>query len=110
MATSHALHRAAMTAPTLREALARAAVPLSECQQRVWRLTEADPATLFAERVGIRFSGRLAVAALDAALTEIVRRHAILRTVFLVLDHRPVQCVRSAARGGMVVVDLDRLP
>ena len=97
------------TADAMREALARASSPLSSCQQRVWRLAEATPDLGFFERIGLRFSGPFRIAALDAALTEIVRRHAILRTVFLVLDGRPVQCVRSASRGGLLVVDLQAL-
>jgi hypothetical protein len=96
-------------AEAMREALARASSPLSSCQQRVWRLAETSPDLGFFERIGLRFSGAFRIAALDAALAEIVRRHAILRTVFLVLDGRPVQCVRSAARGGLLVVDLQAL-
>ena len=104
------LNRTEMTAPAVREALLRAARPLSECQQRVWRLAAAEPRTMWAELIALRFSGPFRIPILDAALREIVRRHAILRTVFLVLDGRPVQCVRSAARGGLVVVDLEALP
>src|SRR3989441_13291722 len=97
-------------AEAMREALARASSSLSSCQQRVWRLAEASPDLGFFERVGLRFSGPFRIAALDAALAEIVRRHAILRAGFLALDGRPVQCVRSGARGGLLVGDLQGRP
>ena len=93
---SHAVDRAT----DAREALRRAASPLSDCQQRTWRLAAAEPQVLWAERVALRFSGVLPAAALDAALRELVRRHAILRTVFLPLGGQPMQCVRSVPRGG----------
>ena len=93
-----------------REALRRAASPLSDCQQRTFRLATAELHVLWAERVALRFTGVLPVAALDAALQELVRRHAILRTVFLPLGGRPMQCVRSVPRGGLLLVDLAAIP
>lgn len=103
------LNRVPMTAPAVRDALRRAASPLSDCQRRVWRLAAADPRTMWAEKIALRFSGALRIDALDHALAELVRRHAILRTVFVALDGEPVQCVRSAARGRLLVVDLEAL-
>lgn len=97
-------------APGVREALARAMAPLSSCQQRVWRLVHAEPAIGFFERINLRFAGPLRVDVLNAALREVVRRHAILRTVFLVIDGQPTQCVRSASDIGVLLVDLQALP
>jgi hypothetical protein len=106
---SDVLNGAAIAAPAVREALRRAASPLSDCQRRVWRLATMDPKTMWAERIALTFSGPLRIGALDAALRELVRRHAILRSVFVVLDGEAMQCVRTAARAGLLVVDLEAL-
>lgn len=94
----------------VRDALKQLASPLSDCQQRVWRLAALEPGASWAQRIALRFSGSLDAASLSAALSELVRRHATLRTVFVVVDGQPMQCVRSAGRGGLVMIDLAALP
>jgi hypothetical protein len=93
----------------MRDALRQAASPLSDCQQRVWRLATLDPAAMWAQRIVLRLSGPLDAAALAAALRALVSRHATLRTVFITIDGEPLQCVRSTDRGGLAVIDLDTL-
>jgi hypothetical protein len=103
------LNPRSITAPDVRDALKRAGSPLSDCQQRVWRLATADPRTMWAEKIALRFSGALRIDTLDRALEELIRRQAILRTVFVALDGEPLQCVRSTTRAGLLVVDLEML-
>lgn len=101
-----AVSNRAADAAAIAAALRQAAQPLSDCQQRVWRLAAADPHTLWAERIALRLGGAVGISVLEATFEELVRRHAILRTVFLVVDGRPAQCVRSSARRSLLVVDL----
>ncbi|EME19396.1 condensation domain-containing protein, partial [Rhodococcus qingshengii] len=74
-------------------------VPLSLAQQRMWFLNRFD--TLSSANnipVAIRLSGLLDVAALDAAVSDVVVRHEILRTVYPEVDGVGFQEVLSADR------------
>ncbi len=90
-----------------REALARMVSPLSACQQRVWRLAPRHDG-LF-ERISLRILGPLPTRRVEIAWRAALQRHAVLRSIFPVLNDRPVQCVRSS--GPMpLLVDLRALP
>ncbi|UPU44828.1 non-ribosomal peptide synthetase [Rhodococcus qingshengii] len=86
--------RAALTARVRPER-----VPLSLAQQRMWFLNRFD--TLSSANnipVAIRLSGLLDVAALQAAVSDVVARHEILRTVYPEVDGVGFQEVLSADR------------
>ncbi|HKG79175.1 MAG TPA: amino acid adenylation domain-containing protein, partial [Pyrinomonadaceae bacterium] len=92
----------ALGAGTQRESLALRAVPregsvgLSFAQQRLWFLNELEPeSTAYNIVRALRLRGALNVAALEAALTEIVRRHEALRTSFAVEAEQPVQVIAT---------------
>ena len=70
-------------------------IPLSFAQERLWFLQEldAESAAYFVPRV-IRIKGELQKELLERTFTEIIRRHEILRTVFLTDEGRPFQEVR----------------
>ncbi|MCX4093065.1 non-ribosomal peptide synthetase [Nocardia sp. alder85J] len=58
-------------------------IPLSFPQQRMWFLNRLDPASAVDNvPLAVRLSGRLDVAALRAAVTDLVTRHEVLRTVY----------------------------
>ncbi|MEX2304318.1 MAG: condensation domain-containing protein [Bryobacterales bacterium] len=60
-----------------------APAPLSAAQKRIWILHQLDPASpVFNSRVAVRLGGELDRGALDKALSEVVRRHEALRSVF----------------------------
>ncbi|HZM70372.1 MAG TPA: condensation domain-containing protein, partial [Candidatus Cryosericum sp.] len=82
-------------------------LPLSSGQQRLWFLTQLNPDDPAYNESGLlRLKGLLDVRALERTLDEIVRRHAILRTTFPVVDGRPVQVVAAASPLSLDLVDL----
>jgi hypothetical protein len=85
-------------AAVLRAAAAVVHRPAGAGQRRVQHALRAAPA------------GPLRPAVLERAVTEIVRRHETLRTVFATVDGEPVQVVRDAAPVALPVTDLRSLP
>ncbi|MEV0945556.1 amino acid adenylation domain-containing protein [Rhodococcus sp. NPDC049939] len=83
-------------------------VPLSLAQQRMWFLNQFDPeSAVYNIPVAIRLSGDLDVAALDAAVADVLVRHEALRTVFPDSEQGPSQVVVPVSR---VPVDLTPVP
>jgi amino acid adenylation domain-containing protein len=86
-------------------------LPLSFAQQRLWFIDQLEPGSAaYNIPFPLRLRGALDVRALAGALTEIVRRHEALRTVFGEASGEPVQVIRPAAPFPLPVVDLGRLP
>ncbi len=75
--------RGASTRPPLRALARPERVPLSLAQQRMWFLNRFDP-TSATENIPIvlRVTGDLDVVALGSAITDVVTRHEVLRTVY----------------------------
>ncbi|MDQ1592562.1 MAG: hypothetical protein QOG71_3189, partial [Pyrinomonadaceae bacterium] len=84
--------------------------PLSFAQQRLWFIDQLEPGNpaYNSPRV-VRLEGELDHTALVAALTEIVRRHEVLRTSFPTVDGAPVQLVHAAQALNVPVVDVEHL-
>ena len=79
-------------------------IPLSLAQQRMWFLNRFEPeSTAYNIPVAIRLSGSLDVAALQAAVSDVVARHEVLRTVYPEVDGVGFQGILSVDR---VVLDL----
>ncbi|MQY24881.1 non-ribosomal peptide synthetase [Nocardia aurantia] len=69
-------------------------IPLSYAQQRMWFLNRFDPAGGVNNiPVAVRLTGRLDLAALRAAVRDLVQRHEVLRTVYPDLDGDGYQLV-----------------
>jgi amino acid adenylation domain-containing protein len=72
-------------------------LPLSSAQQRLWILDQIDPGnSVYNVTSLMRFRGDLNVDALEFALSEIMRRHESLRTVFVKDDVGPMQRILPA--------------
>jgi amino acid adenylation domain-containing protein len=98
--------------PPIRRAPRDKPIPLSFPQERVWFLDQLSPGGNIAYnfQVTIWFRGPLDVDVLHRTLTEIVRRHEVLRTSFPAVDGRPVQVVQPARPIDLPVIDLRGVP
>jgi amino acid adenylation domain-containing protein len=99
---AHLTHRASYQAN---------AYPLSFAQQRLWFLDRLEPGSAFYnQNLAIRLLMPIDVAALQRSLSEIVRRHEVLRTTFQTVDAGPTQVVSSTTDVALSLVDLTDLP
>ncbi len=85
--------------------------PLSHAQRSLWFMSRLAPQSPFYNHpVAVRLAGPLDAEALEWACNEIVRRHAVLRTIFPAVDGRPIQRVLPASPVVIARVDLTDLP
>ncbi|HKV12249.1 MAG TPA: amino acid adenylation domain-containing protein, partial [Thermoanaerobaculia bacterium] len=85
--------------------------PLSFAQQRLWFIHQLDPGSAaYNMHPVLRLEGELDEAALAAALNELVRRQAALRTRFATRGNQPVQVIGPVPDVLMPVIDLSALP
>jgi amino acid adenylation domain-containing protein/FkbM family methyltransferase len=86
-------------------------LPLSFGQQRLWFLAQLEPdSPAYVIPANVRIQGPLKPTALRAALDQVVRRHEILRTVFLAEDGAPAQVILPEIALPFSVVDLRQEP
>ncbi len=96
--------------PEIRPAAHEQALPLSFAQQRLWFLDQLEPNSPFYNiSLGMRLKGPLEVEALRWTLSEVVRRHEVLRTTYQVIDSAPVQVIPPAQAVPLPLVDLSAL-
>ncbi|MCP3138032.1 non-ribosomal peptide synthase/polyketide synthase [Pyxidicoccus xibeiensis] len=101
--------RGVSLAPPLRPMPRTGSLPLSFAQQRLWFLDRLQPGSPFYNMpVVLWLDGTLDVAALERALTELVRRHEVLRTTFE-QQEGPIQLIHPPAPVPLPVVDLSAL-
>ena len=80
--------------PAIGRAVRDQSLPLSFAQQRLWFLDQLSPGNAaYNVPFGVRLIGELDREALIRSLNEIVRRHEVLRTSFVVKDGNPVQVI-----------------
>lgn len=82
-------------------------IPLSFAQERLWFLDQWEPVSPAYNRpLALRLTGSLDVIALEQALSEIMRRHEVLRATFSTVEGRPVQAITPSQPLTLPVVDL----
>ena len=85
--------------------------PLSFAQQRLWLLEQLEPGTsLYHIPVVLRLTGTLNQDALQQALSEIVRRHEVLRTRLEFCNGEPMQVIAPHAIWDVPFEDLSHRP
>jgi len=85
--------------------------PLSFAQRQMWmidRMTPGNPA--YNVPVGYRIRGVLNATALEDSFNEIIKRHEVLRTTFVVKDGDPFQLIHPALTIKITFTQLDHLP
>ncbi|HEY6804760.1 MAG TPA: amino acid adenylation domain-containing protein [Pyrinomonadaceae bacterium] len=101
---------AGLQTPPLTKAERGAEAPLSFAQQRLWFLDQLEPNSAFYNSsMAVRLSGKLNKDALAQTLTEIVRRHEVLRTSFQTIDGEPRQVVNELSPLPLQETDLSLL-
>ncbi|HEX2202457.1 MAG TPA: amino acid adenylation domain-containing protein [Longimicrobium sp.] len=71
------------------------AYPMSFAQERMWFLDQLDPGSaVYNIAASVLVSSQTDADLLERALTEIVRRHEAIRTVFRLVDGKPMQIVQ----------------
>ncbi len=84
------------------------AATLSFAQQRLWFLDQFEPgSSAYNIPFALRLKGTLDVAAFERALTEVIRRHEVLRTTFRIVDEQPVQLVDEPAHFALQVMEVE---
>jgi amino acid adenylation domain-containing protein len=85
-------------------------LPLSFAQQRLWFLDQLEPGSaLYNIPLALRLRGALDRTALSTALNEVIRRHEVLRTSFVITDDQPVQVITATMHLTLPVTDLSDL-
>jgi amino acid adenylation domain-containing protein len=85
-------------------------LPLSFAQQRLWFLNQLESDSAFYNMLGVtHLRGALEIDVLERSLSEVVRRHEVLRTTFRVIDDQPVQLIAPASPLTMPLFDFSQL-
>src|SRR5579883_971117 len=83
---------------------------LSWGQERLWFFDQLIPhSALYNIPLSISIKGPLQVALVERCLTEIVRRHAVLRTTFVILGGQPYQQIAPTLQVPLRYIDLQGL-
>ena len=86
-------------------------IPLSFAQESLWFLDQLKSDTAsYNIPIKLRLAGELDENVLVRSLTEVVRRHEILRTCFRTVAGRPIQVIAAPPTLSVPVVDLTKVP
>ncbi|HET7206343.1 MAG TPA: amino acid adenylation domain-containing protein [Terriglobales bacterium] len=85
--------------------------PMSFAQQRLWFLDQLEPGNVaYNTPFVLSLEGELDYQALTKSLTEILRRHEVLRSTFCLRDGAPAQLIHPPKPMEIPVVDLEGIP
>lgn len=84
-------------------------LPLSFNQQRLWLEQQIEPGQgVYNLLLAYHLSGQLNIEALTQSLSEIIRRHSILRVIFTFVDGEPQQIITPELPLDLPIVDLQQ--
>ncbi len=82
-------------------------IPLSFAQEQLWFLNQLTPEEpVYNETLSIHLGGDINIPALEESLTELIRRHEILRTTYRVFNGQPCQEIQPPSTFTLPIVDL----
>ncbi|HEY1270473.1 MAG TPA: HAD-IIIC family phosphatase [Terriglobales bacterium] len=85
-------------------------LPLSFAQRRLWLLDQmVSGSAIYNTPMALRLEGPLKVEVLHKALNELVRRHEVLRTTFIMVEDEPVQIIAPSQAIPLPITDLSSL-
>ncbi len=85
-------------------------LPLSFAQQRLWFLHQLSPDSHSYNLLdALRLEGNLNLLALEQSLSELIRRHEILRTTFPMVEGQPIQRIAPPSTVSLPLEDLQGL-
>ena len=97
--------------PALKSEPRDSRLPLSFAQERLWFLSQLDPhSTSYHIPRAVRITGSFRQTTLEQTLTEMVRRHEMLRTTFPAIDGQPFQAIHPPYYFTVPLIDLRALP
>jgi amino acid adenylation domain-containing protein len=86
-------------------------LPLSYAQQRLWFIQQLAPDShAYNIPLALHITGPLDLDALNATVSEVVRRHEVLRTTFAFDNGQPYQVIHPPTRLELPVTDLTQFP
>jgi len=85
-------------------------LPLSFAQRRLWFLDQLEPGG-FAFNItrALRLSGKLNTSALERSVSELVRRHEVLRTTFVTVNGEAVQVIAPPQQVRLSILDFSEM-
>ncbi len=100
-----------ITSATIKHVARDEDLPLSFSQQRLWVLDKFDPGNPVYNIAEMLFlDDSLDVTALQKSVSEIIRRHEVLRTTFVEKNGQPVQIISAMADFELAITDLSGIP
>ena len=85
-------------------------IPLSFSQQRLWFIDQLYHESPFYNiPIAFHIQGHLNIAALEQSLNEILKRHKILRTNFILANGEPVQKIAPELNWDLSIINLEHL-
>ncbi|WP_071189195.1 non-ribosomal peptide synthetase [Trichormus sp. NMC-1] len=85
-------------------------LPLSFAQTRLWLLEQLNPNSgIYNMPAAVQFVGELNIQALKKSINEIIRRHEVLRTSFVLVDGQPLQILVDDVQLKISVINLQKL-
>jgi amino acid adenylation domain-containing protein/thioester reductase-like protein len=83
--------------------------PLSFGQEQLWFLSQIQDNTTYNLPLALQISGSLNISVLEQVITEIVRRHEILRTNFQQIEGKNLQIIRPEINISLQVINLEQI-